>query len=101
MHDWRDEQLDRLFRATRDEPVDTSAQEEHFETRLLARISELRTPPLPWYAIAWRMVPTFALVAAAITICAYVYAPPAPNDMFAAITDEQEEVAGSSILTGE
>jgi hypothetical protein len=101
MHDRRDEQLDRLFKAVRDEPVDTSALEEHFETRLLARISELRTPSLPWYAMAWRMVPAFALVAAAITICAYIYTPPAPHDLFAAISDDQEEVAGTSILTGE
>lgn len=101
MNDRVDEQLDRLFEASRAEPVDTTALEEYFEVRLMARIAELRTPSPPWYALAWRMVPAFALVAAAITIGTFVYAPPEQNDMFAAITDEQEEIAGSSFLTGE
>lgn len=96
-----DERLDQLFEAVRSEHVDTSALEEHFETRLLARITELRTPSLPWYALAWRMVPAFALVATAITIGALIYAPSGQNDMFAALTDEQEEIAGTSLLTGE
>lgn len=101
MNDRVDERLERLFEASRAEPVDTTELEEHFETRLLARITERRTSSLPWYALAWRMVPTFALVAAAITIGAYIYAPRAQNDMFAALTDEQEDVVGSSFLTGE
>lgn len=101
MNDRLDKRLDRLFEASRAEPVDTTAQEEHFETRLMARISELRTPSLPWYALAWRMVPAFALVAAAITIGALTYTPRGSNDMFAALSDEQEELYASSFLTGE
>lgn len=96
-----DERLARLFEAARAEEIDTSAEEEHFETRLLARIREMRGAPPPWYALAWRMVPAFAMVAMLITIGAYLYAPPAQNDLFASITDEQEDSAESSFLTGE
>lgn len=96
-----DERLDRLFEIARAEEIDTTAQEQHFETRLMARIREMRGTPLPWYALAWRMVPAFMFVAAAITISAYVYAPPTANDIFAAIGDEQEEYVVAGYLMGE
>jgi hypothetical protein len=101
MEDRLDERLDQLFATARADRLDTSVLEEHFETRLLARISELRSAAIPWYALAWRMVPAFAAIAVVITIGAFSFAPPSSNDIFAAITADQDEVADSSYLIGE
>lgn len=101
MKDRGEERLDRLLAAARQERIDTAGLEEHFETRLLARIRERRSTPLPWYALAWRMVPVCALIAALITIGSLTLAPPAPGDMFAAISGDQDEIAGSGYLMGE
>ena len=67
MRDKADERLDQLFASVRAERIDTTALEEYFEMRLLARIREQRSGLIPWYSLAWRMLPTFAVVAAAIT----------------------------------
>lgn len=96
-----DERLDQLFASVRAERVDTVAAEEFFETRLLARLKERREVAEPWYAPAWRMVPTFAAVAAVITIATITYNPSRSSDMFAAITSGQDEVVGNSYLTEE
>jgi hypothetical protein len=101
MKDRVDERLDQLFAATRAERLDTSVLEEHFETRLLARISELRSAAPPWYSLAWRLAPAFAAFAVAITIATFTFAPPSSSDIFAAITADQDEVADSSYLIGE
>lgn len=98
MKDRGEERLERLFAAAREERIDTTALEEHFETRLLARLGERRSAPLPWYALAWRMVPFCALFALLITIGTLTLADPAPDDMFAAITGDQEEMAGNSFM---
>lgn len=96
-----EERLERLFAAAREERIDTTGLEEHFETRLLARIRERRSRSLPWYALAWRMVPFCALLAGLITIASLSLAPPAPGDMFAALTGDQDEIDGSGYLMGE
>lgn len=101
MRNKADELLDQLFAAARVERIDTAAMEEHFETRLLARIREQRSEPIPWYALAWRMVPAFAVVAATITITTFTFAPSRSNDLFAAITGDQDEIVSSSYLIGE
>jgi hypothetical protein len=101
MRDKADERLDQLFAAARAERIDTAALEEHFETRLLARIREQRSESIPWYALAWRMLPAFAIVAAAIIIGTFTFAPTRSNDLFAAISGDQDEMASSSYLIGE
>ena len=42
MIDERDEFVDQLFRTVRSMKPDTAAAEEHFETRLMAGLEELR-----------------------------------------------------------
>jgi hypothetical protein len=101
MRDRADERLDRLFAAARAERVDTSALEEHFETRLLARIREQRSERIPWYALAWRMVPFFAVIAATISIATFTVTPAHSNDLFAALTGDQDEITSSNYLMGE
>ncbi len=95
-----DLRLERLFAAARQENVDTSGAEEYFETRLLARIRELRDTPA-WYALVWRMVPMFALLAAVVAVGVITFNPSRSSDMFAAITSDQGMTLACSYLTGE
>lgn len=95
-----DERLDRLFAAARTVPVDTSALEEHFETRLMARLGERRREAIPWYAVMWRMVPLFAVLVAVIAVYGN-FGPSPSGDLFAAISSSQEEYLAQNILTGE
>jgi hypothetical protein len=101
MRDKADERLDHLFAAVRAERIDTAALEEYFETRLLARIREQRSESIPWYALAWRMVPAFAVVAATIAITTFTFAPTHSNDLLAALNADQDEMVSSSYLIGE
>ncbi|NVN91485.1 MAG: hypothetical protein HXX11_12915 [Desulfuromonadales bacterium] len=101
MENRAEERLDQLLALVRAERIDTTVLEEHFETRLLARLNEQRSSPIPWYALAWRMVPTFAVVAATITIGTFTLAPPRSSDLFAALTADQDEMVSSGYLIGE
>jgi hypothetical protein len=101
MNDNADERLDRLFAAARTVPVDTFALEEHFETRLMARLGERRREGIPWYAVMWRMVPLFAGLVAVIAVYGTNFKPSFSGDLFAAISSGQEEYLAQNILTGE
>jgi len=100
MKDKADMRLERLFAIAREERIDTSGAEEYFETRLLARVRELRDTP-SWYAFVWRMVPMFAVLAAVMAICAISFNPSRKSDMFAAITGSQEMTLAGNYLAGE
>lgn len=100
MKDNADMRLERLLAVAREDRIDTSGVEEYFETRLLARIRELRETP-SWYTLVWRMVPVFAVLAAIFAICTITFNPSHTSDMFAAITGEQEMTIASSYLAGE
>ena len=100
MKDTADMRLDRLLAAAREEHTDTGSAEEYFETRLLARIRELCETP-PWYALVWKMVPMFAVLAAVVAISAFTFNPSRKSDMFAAITGSQEMTIAGSYLGGE
>ncbi len=89
-----DERLDRLFAAARTADVDTTGLQEHFETRLMARIVERRAASVPWYFLAWRAAPVFATIAVAVTIAAYTFAFQPSSDMFASISGDQDEIPG-------
>jgi hypothetical protein len=96
-----DKRLDRLFAAARAVTSDSSAFEEHFETRLMARIRERRSEQQPWYALAWRMLPAYAGVMAVIAVCSYSFYPVRSADLFAALTGSQEDTVTISYLAGE
>ncbi len=100
MEDKTNKRLEQLFSAARDAAPDTSAMEAHFETRVMARIREQREKTAPWFGLVWRMIPIFAVVAAIAAICNMSFNPDHSQDMFAAITNGQEDYAGS-FLTGE
>ena len=101
MSDNGEERLDRLFAAARNSRMDTSALEEHFETRLMARLRERRREGIPWYALMWRMVPGFAVVVVLIAVYSASYRPTSSDDLFAAISSSQEEYLTQNVLTGE
>lgn len=101
MRDGKDQRLDELFKAARGERFDSAFLEEHFETRLMARISERRSRPAPWYAQAWRLVPAFFAVAATITIVTFSFTPRDSGDMFAVLANDQEDLVVSGYGIGE
>jgi hypothetical protein len=101
MSDNADERLERLFAAARNVRMDTSAQEEYFETRLMARLRERRREGIPWYALMWRMVPVFAVLVILIAVYSTSFKPPSSDDMFAAISSAQEDYLTQNVLTGE
>jgi hypothetical protein len=96
-----DERLDRLFAAARAGRPDTSVQEANFETRLMARIRERREAMMPWYALVWRMIPAFAVIATIIAVCTVSFTPTGSQDLFAAITYGQDDSMARSFPTGE
>jgi len=101
MHDNNEERLNRLFAAARAVQVDTSALEEHFETRLMARLRERRKEIIPWYALIWRMVPMFVVLVLFIAMYGMSYKPQFTDDLFAAISSGQEEYLAQNVLMGE
>jgi hypothetical protein len=62
MKDYKERRLDSLFAAARSVRPDTSAAEEFFETRLMARIQEKREQGQPWFSWGWRLAPVFIAV---------------------------------------
>ncbi len=101
MNDDSDRKLDRLFAAAREAEPGISAQEEHFETRLIARIRESREKRQAWPSWSWRLVPVFTAVVAILGIASVIMENAGPSDMFAAITNGQESYLVTSYLAGE
>lgn len=101
MNDNSDHKLDRLFAAAREAEPDLSAKEEHFETRLIARIRERREKRQSWVSWSWRLVPLFTVVVVILGIAGVIMENAGPSDMFAAITNGQESYLVTSYLAGE
>jgi type VI protein secretion system component VasF len=101
MRDTMDERLDRLFAEARSHRPDTADRELNFETRVMARIRERRAAAVPWYSLVWRMIPAFAVIAAIIAVCSASFNPARSQDLFAAITNVQDDYMATSLLTGE
>jgi hypothetical protein len=96
-----DERLDKLFALARSGQPDASTRQDHFETRVMARLRERRQTTSPWYFLAWRMIPIFAVIAAISAVCSMTFTPSHSGDLFAAISSGQEEYLANSYLTGE
>lgn len=60
--------LDPLFAQARAQAPDTSRAEYAFETRLAARLGELKPAPrrAAWGAVSWRLMPLFLIVVLAL-----------------------------------
>lgn len=96
-----EDKLERLFAAVRSERSDNEGAEEFFEARLMARIRERREMRSPWYAFAWRCIPALALATVILAVCSITIRQPAPTDLFASISSDQEEYLTNSFMSGE
>jgi hypothetical protein len=101
MRDDMDTRVDQLFAAARSDRPDTTAAEEFFEVRVMARIREQREVRQPWYLMAWRCVPAFALLAAVLTIFSLSSAHTGSTDLFATISSGQDDLVARSFISGE
>lgn len=101
MGDSADDRLERLFAAARSGGIDTAPLEEHFETRLMARIAERNSLNTPWYLLVWRMVPGFAVATLITAACSMIFNPSRSSDLFAGITVGKEDNITISSLVGE
>jgi hypothetical protein len=101
MRDDMETRLDHLFAAAREERPEPEEAERFFEARLMARIRERREARQPWYLMAWRCVPAFALLAAILTVLSLSSARSGSTDLFAAISSGQDDYVARSFISGE
>jgi len=92
--------LDKLFEAARAAGADTSRAEFGFETRLMARIRSIRERETPWFALAWRLIPAFALVVVALGAWDFATPMPDPLGFYAATSDNIDQTLLITFLTG-
>ena len=94
-----DEQLDKLFASARGVKPDTSRAEYAFETRLLAHLRAQREQSVPWYAFAWKLMPTFAAIVVGLGIWTYTAAN--TTDLQSAIAGDRDDNTLAAYFTGE
>jgi len=83
--------LDNLFAAARPVKHDTSAAEEFFETRLMARIRENRERLRHWFSWVWRLTPAFMAVALVLGVFSLFMDESQSLDIFSAIANDHAE----------
>ncbi len=91
MNDNMDEKLDSLFAAARSVRADTSAGEEHFETRLMARLRERREGSQPWYFWTWRLAPVFMVIVIILGVSNMVIERDSSSDIFSVASNDHSE----------
>ncbi len=101
MKDDMENRLDNLFSAARSVRPDTSAAEEFFETRLMARIREKRTQGQSLFSWALRMVPAFVVVVVALGVFNVYMSGNGSPDIFSAIANDHAEYQVASYLGGD
>jgi peptidoglycan/LPS O-acetylase OafA/YrhL len=80
---------------------DTSAAEEFFETRLMARIREKRERGRQWFSRAWRLAPAFMVVVAVLGVFSLFMDESQTLDIFSAIANDHAEYQVANYLGGE
>jgi hypothetical protein len=93
-----DEKLDKLFAAARGVKPDTKRAEYGFETRLTARLRTDRETALPWYAFAWKLVPTFAAIVVALGVWTFIDS--SSGDLQSVITGDHDENTLAAFFAG-
>jgi hypothetical protein len=93
-----DEKLDKLFTTARGIKPDTARAEYGFETRLMANLRAERQTAAPWYAFAWKLVPTFAAVVVALGVWTFIDSN--AGDLQSAITGDHDETTLAAFFTG-
>jgi hypothetical protein len=100
MNHHEDEKLDRLFEAARSLRPDMAEQEDHFETRVMARLLERRTAGPVWFSWAWRLIPAFAALAVILGVADLIMESNRSPDILAAIVNGQTNQLISHYLMG-
>ena len=97
----KDEQLNRLFKTARGARPDTASAEYGFETRLRARLRAEREQPVPWPAVAWKLMPAFVVIVLAVGV--WILATPGigPTDLRSAIGGDDVERTLVTYFTGD
>jgi hypothetical protein len=93
-----DEKLDKLFAAARGVKPETTRAEYGFETRLTARLRAEHQTAAPWYAFAWKLVPTFAAVVVALGVWTFINSN--AGDLQNVITGDRDETTLAAFFTG-
>jgi hypothetical protein len=101
MKDDKENRLDSLFSAARTVRQDTSAAEEFFETRLMARIRERRTKSQSLFSWALRMAPAFLVVVVALGVFNTFMGGNGSTDIFSTMANDHAEYQVASYLGGE
>ncbi|MCL2760117.1 MAG: hypothetical protein FWD70_00510 [Desulfuromonadales bacterium] len=99
MKDLYDDKLNELFKTAREIKPDLDKAQMHFETRVMARIKELKNAK-PWYLFIWRSVPLFAIIAIISTIISFTFAPATSADPLAPLMHQDDQV-NANYLFGE
>ena len=100
MKDEKDLLLDQLFLTVRTMELDTGNIEEHFETRLMARLEEHRQGWALWSAWTWRLVPWFSIIVIIVAVGSVLMDPARSSDMFAVFTNGFDEYQATSLIAG-
>ena len=101
MKDEQEQLLERLFRAARTVKPDSAKVEEHFETRLMARVAERRERGALWSACAWRFLPWLASLVIVVAVAGFLVEPAAKSsDLFSSFTGD-DEYQVTSLFFGE
>ena len=93
-----DEKLDKLFASAREVKPDTARAEYGFETRLTARLRAERDQTAPWYAFAWKLVPTFAAIVLALGV--WTFLDSSSGGLQSAIAGDHDETTLAAFFTG-
>jgi len=96
-----DEQLDKLFSKARTAKSDTSRAEYGFETRLMTRLHADRGQATPWFVLAWRLIPLFAVIVIALGAWNYSALNAVSADLHTALVGDSDESALVTYFTGE
>ena len=96
-----DEPLNGLFKAARRVKPDTSRAEYGFETRLVARLRAERERSAPWQAVAWRLMPAFAVIVVAAGLWMVAAPSSSRTDIRSAIADDEGERTLVTYFTGD
>ena len=101
MKDYAEKRLIILFATARLVRPDTSAAEEFFDTRLMARIKEKRERILSLISWAWRLIPAFMMVILMIGVFGMFIDESQSPDIFTVLGNDHVEYELTSYLGGE
>jgi hypothetical protein len=96
-----DKKLERLFAAARKAELYEVQREYGFEARVIAKIRSRREGLIPFFSIAWRLIPVFVSLVILLGIWTYATEPRSMIDLSAITKIGNEEAMLTASLAGE